>query len=253
MHAGWAAQSGIRAALMARGGFAGPRTVLEGVHGFYKAFAPSLKPDFGLVLDGLGEKWVMETIAFKPYACGTMTQPYIDCAIALAESGVGADQIQSIECNVGEGTVHRLWETLAVKHRPPTPYAAKFSTPFCMAVGFFDRRAGFGQFTAERIADPQVLQLAGKIKYRIDPDNPYPKNFTGHLRAVLMNGEVREFNQPHMRGGAHEPLPQAELETKFMDNVQYGGWSETHGAAAKRWVETVFSSTVGQTAQPFRQ
>ena len=46
MHAGWAAQSGIRAALMARGGFVGPRTVLEGEHGFYRAFAPSATPDF---------------------------------------------------------------------------------------------------------------------------------------------------------------------------------------------------------------
>ena len=34
MHAGWSAQSGLRAALMARGGFIGPRTVLEGTHGF---------------------------------------------------------------------------------------------------------------------------------------------------------------------------------------------------------------------------
>src|SRR5207253_5171018 len=42
MHAGWAAQSGLRAALMAQGGFTGPRTVLEGEHGFYRAFAPSV-------------------------------------------------------------------------------------------------------------------------------------------------------------------------------------------------------------------
>ena len=27
---------------MARGGFLGPRTVLEGMHGFYRAFAPSV-------------------------------------------------------------------------------------------------------------------------------------------------------------------------------------------------------------------
>ena len=49
MHAGWAAQAGIRAALMARGGFLGPRTVLEGTHGFFQAFAPSRTPDFGPV------------------------------------------------------------------------------------------------------------------------------------------------------------------------------------------------------------
>ena len=34
MHPGWAAQSGLRAALLARGGFTGPRTVFEAVNGF---------------------------------------------------------------------------------------------------------------------------------------------------------------------------------------------------------------------------
>ena len=93
-----------------------------------------------------------EDLAFKPYACGTMTQPFIDCARALAAAGVSAESIVEIECDVGEGTVHRLWEPLASKQRPPTPYAAKFSTPYCMAVGFLDGRAGFAQFTEARIA-----------------------------------------------------------------------------------------------------
>ena len=51
MHAGWAAQSGVRAALMARGGFLGPPTVFEGTHGLYRAFAPSVTPDFDPLVD----------------------------------------------------------------------------------------------------------------------------------------------------------------------------------------------------------
>src|SRR5947199_8927411 len=43
LHAGWAAQSGIRAALLARGGFVGPRTVFEGVHGLFHGFAHTTK------------------------------------------------------------------------------------------------------------------------------------------------------------------------------------------------------------------
>ena len=242
MHAGWAAQSGLRTALMARGGFAGPRTVLEGVHGFYKAFAPSRTPDFAPLLDGLGRDWVMRSIAFKPYACGTMTQPFIDCAIGLAKRGVQAGEIVSITCNVGDGTVHRLWEDLAVKHRPRTPYAAKFSTPFCMAVGFFDGRAGFGQFTEARIHDAGVLALAAKIAYRIDPADEYPKNFTGHLAATLADGRVIEIRQPHMRGGAREPLSQAELEAKALDNFRYGGWDDALAEAAGRWYRDAFSA-----------
>jgi 2-methylcitrate dehydratase PrpD len=253
MHAGWAAQSGIRAALMARGGFDGPRTVLEGTHGFYKAFAPSVPPALDLLMDGFGQEWVMRTIAFKPYACGTMTQPYIDCAIRLAETGVGAGEIERIVCRVGEGTVHRLWETLAVKHRPPTPYAAKFSTPYCMAVGFFDRRAGFGQFTEARVRDEALLALAAKIGYVVDPDNEYPKNFTGHLRAELRDGRVLEFDQPHMRGGARDPLPPAELEAKFVDNLVYGGWTEAQAQQARAWCDSVFSQPSMAGAVEFRR
>jgi 2-methylcitrate dehydratase PrpD len=231
LHAGAAAQSGIRAAFLAEGGFSGPATVLEGQHGFYKAFAPSKPPDFKPLLDSLGAKWVLETVAFKPYACGTMTQPYIDCAIELARSGVGADDIVSMVCETAEGIVHRLWEPLALKQVPPNGYAGKFSTPYCIAVGFVDGKAGFEQFTDERVTDPALRRLAAKVSYAIDPNNPYPKNFTGHIRATLKDGSSREVRKPHMRGGAHEPLSESEIKTKFYDNARFGGWPREKAAA----------------------
>ena len=252
MHAGWAAQSGIRAALMARGGFIGPRTVLEGQHGFYRAFAPSAKPDFAPLEDELGGRWLMKQIAFKPYACGTMTQPFVDCAIELAQQDVAAADIESITCDVAEGTVHRLWEPLAVKHRPPTSYAAKFSTPYCMAVAFFDRRAGFAQFTESRVQDRGVLALASKIRYSIDPHDEYPRNFSGHLRATLKNGNQREIHRPYMRGGAHAPLSGNELETKFMENVLYGGWARQQGERFSHVARELFSGPTLDALKDFR-
>jgi 2-methylcitrate dehydratase PrpD len=224
LHAGAAAQSGLRAALLAEAGLTGPLTVFEGTHGLYKAFAPSRAPDFAPLLAELGERWILETLAFKPYACGTMTQPFVDCAIRLAAEGVRVEDVVSITCKVGEGTVHRLWEPLLEKHRPPNGYAGKFSTPYCMAVGFIDGRAGLEQFTDERARDPAVRSLAAKISYQIDPANEYPRNFSGHLRAVLADGSVRELRQPHMRGGAREPLSDRELAGKFEANLRFGGF-----------------------------
>jgi 2-methylcitrate dehydratase PrpD len=253
MHAGWAAQSGLRAALLARGGFIGPRTVLEGVHGLYRAFAPSVTPDFRPLLEGLGDRWVLDDIAFKPYACGTMTQPFIDCVIALAESGVAAEDITEIVCEVAEGTVHRLWEPLDVKHRPPTAYAAKFSTPFCMAVAFFDRKAGLSQFTEPRVRDVQVLDLCRKIRYVVNPLDEYPQNFTGHLRATLRDGSTREHRQPYMRGGAHAPLTDAELEQKFMDNAQHGGWSPAAADRFRRYARHLFAQPLLTGLKEFRE
>src|SRR6201996_9139680 len=79
LHAGWAAQSGMRAALLGRAGFLGPRTVFEGVHGFFHGFANTTKGNFDEIAGDFGERWLTETLAFKPYPCGTMTHPYIDC------------------------------------------------------------------------------------------------------------------------------------------------------------------------------
>ncbi|WP_029352188.1 MmgE/PrpD family protein [Bosea sp. 117] len=239
LHAGAAAQAGLRAAHLARAGFVGPRTVFEGSHGLYKAFAPSKTPDYAPLLDGLGERWVIEGLAFKPYACGTMTQPFVDCALRLAAQGVTADDIVSIRCKVGEGTVHRLWAPLEEKHRPPNGYAGKFSTPYCMAVAFIDGAAGLGQFTDERSQDPAVRALAAKISYEVDPQDEYPRNFTGHLKAELKDGSVRELRQPHMRGGAREPLEARELAAKFEANLAFGGVDAASIAALRAALERI--------------
>jgi 2-methylcitrate dehydratase PrpD len=234
LHAGAAAQSGVRAALLAEGGFTGPSTVFEGVHGFYKAFAPSLAPNFEPLLDALGTSWITPRIAFKPYACGTMTQPFVDCAIeaaaALEARGASPDRIEAIVCKVGEGTVHRLWEPLELKHAPPNGYAGKFSTPYCIAIGLIDKRAGLEQFTDERVRDPRLRELASKIRYEVDPDNPYPRRFVGHLKLTLDDGSVIETEKPHMRGGVDEPLSDAEIDTKFAANVRFGGGSDALAA-----------------------
>ena len=72
--------------------------------------------------------------------------------------------------------------------------------------------------------DARILALAGKVRYVIDPDNPYPDAYTGHVRMTLKDGRVFEERQPHIRGGIHEPLSREEIERKFLGNAAYGGW-----------------------------
>ena len=146
MHAGWAAQSGLRAALLAKHGFVGPRTVFEGTHGLFHGFAHTTKGDYEALIGDFGKRWVTETLAFKPYPCGTMTHPYIDCARRLAARGIKANDIAELVCEVGEGTVHRLWEPLTDKRRPANGNAGKFSTPYCIAAGFGRGNVGLGDF-----------------------------------------------------------------------------------------------------------
>jgi 2-methylcitrate dehydratase PrpD len=244
LHPGWAAQSGIRAALLARGGFLGPRTVFEGVHGLFQGFAHTAQGDYDALTGDFGARWVTETLAFKPYPCGTMAHPYIDCAKRLAARGVKSGDVKELICEVAEGTVHRLWEPLADKQRPPNGYAAKFSTPFLLATGFVRGGVGLDAFTEAAVRDKDVLAISSKVRYVIDPDNPYPNNFTGHIRAVLNDGRVIEERQPHFRGGAHEPLTHADIEEKFALNLRHGGWDEKRAAAALTQLTKLYESKI---------
>jgi 2-methylcitrate dehydratase PrpD len=241
MHPGWAAQSGIRAADLARSGFIGPRTVFEGEHGLYHGFARTTNGQWDKLLDGFGKRWVTSTIAFKLYPCGTMTHPYIDCARRLGKK-VDFRNIDEIVCEVAEGTVHRLWEPLAAKQRVPNAYAGKFSTPYCIASGFVLGNAGLDAFTEERVRDPRLVALAGKVRYQVDPDNPYPNEYTGHVRVSMKDGSVVEERQAHLRGGAHEPLSRADVEDKFRHNCTYGGWSAEQADRFLAWAKGAFDA-----------
>jgi 2-methylcitrate dehydratase PrpD len=234
----------MSAALMARAGFIGPASVIEGTHGLFSAFARTRDGDWGKLLDGFGTRWVTESLAFKPFACGTMTHPYIDCAIRLAGRGVAADEITEIVCEVAEGTVHRLWEPLALKQAPPNAYAAKFSTPFCIAAGFVLGDAGLAAFTEATARDPRLRALAAKVRYVVDPHNPYPAGYTGHIRAMLRDGRVIEERQPHLRGGAQEPLSRAAIEQKFLANAAFGGWTRDKAEAAHVALRRLFDGPI---------
>ena len=231
LHPGWAAQSGYRAVRLALAGFQGPRTVFEGQHGFFHGYANTADGDFEAMLQGFGTEWVWPSIAFKPYACGTMAHPYIDCARAFRQRGIAADSIASIECETAEGIVHRLWEPLARKQAPPNAYAAKFSIPYAIAVALLKDNAGLGEYTDALVHDAALRALAAKVRYVVDPTNPYPKQFTGHLRVTLNDGTVHEHRQAYFKGGAQHPLSDADLLRKFHANCAHGGMAQAQAQA----------------------
>ena len=110
--------------------------------------------------------------------------------------------------------------------------------------GFVLGHAGLDAFTEERVRDPRLLALAAKVRYEIDPHNPYPDEFTGHVKATLKDGTVVEERQAHFRGGAHEPLPRADLEQKFRLNCAYGEWPEEKAWAFLEWAEKAFTGVI---------
>ncbi|MGL4239829.1 MAG: MmgE/PrpD family protein, partial [Beijerinckiaceae bacterium] len=78
-----------------------------------------------------------------------------------------------------------------------------------------------------------------KVGYVVDPANEYPRNYTGHIRATLKDGSVVEMRQPHMRGGARDPLSDAEIIAKFRANCAYGGFAKARAEALLAALESL--------------
>ena len=89
-----------------------------------------------------------------------------------------------------------------------------------------------------------MLALAAKVRFVIDPANPYPNNYTGHIRATLKDGSVVEERQPYLRGGAQEPLTRQDVVDKFLLNAQHGGWTKAQGDAALKLMAGLYQGRI---------
>ena len=242
LHPGWAAGCGWQSANFAKSGFLGPRTVFEGQHGVFNSFAKNnIEPNFSHIISDLGNRWESKNLALKPYACGTMAQPFIDCAIKLKDKIDNVENIDKVIASVGEGTVHRLWEPLEEKQNPSTPYGAKFSVPYCVAVGMIFGDAGLLQFTEQTLADNRVIELAQRVAYVINPEDPYPRDYVGWLEVHTKAGTVHHFKQPCMRGGKNQPMTDSDIKSKFIANCSYGGLKHEDALLAFHSLELFFS------------
>src|SRR5213596_3556268 len=221
LHPGWAAHAGVVATLLAQSGFTGPETVFEGEHGFYRAFAGEHDAQrLEELLASLGREWELERLTFKPYPCGSIAYPYMDCALRLRElHRLRPDQITDVRCRTAPGPVERLWEPLGAKRTPPNGYAAKFSLPYLLAVILVRGRAGLAEFEDESVRDAEVLGVAARVSYELDPTIDYPRQFVGHVAIQLRDGRRLEERQDHPPGGAELPMTREELLAKFRGNA----------------------------------
>jgi 2-methylcitrate dehydratase PrpD len=86
--------------------------------------------------------------------------------------------------------------------------------------------------------------LASELGYVVDPDDSYPRSYRDHVRVTLRDGRVFEERQPHLRGGAHEPLSRDELERKLGANAAHGGSDAARASRLLRFARGAFDGAI---------
>jgi 2-methylcitrate dehydratase PrpD len=168
----------------------------------------------------LGEAWEVMQVAVKPFPACHFTHACADAAIALkCEQRLDPQAIERIEALVPAEVVQTVCEPAANKRRPANAYDAQFSIPFIVAAALMRGRFTLAELTPETISDPEILALAERVDYRIDPDSGFPRYYSGEVVVTIADGRSLRHREHKNRGCGDRPLKDSEIMRKFLDNV----------------------------------
>jgi 2-methylcitrate dehydratase PrpD len=157
LHPGRAAEGGILAVRLAREGFGGPPTVLEGARGVYAAYVGD-PPDVNVLTRDLGAAWLSEQTSFKRYPCAHVLQPFIDAALETRPAGpVGAVRVKA----------PALEASLFANDEPANEYQRRASLPYVVAAALVDGAVDSDTFET---TTPEREELARRV--RVEPGAP---------------------------------------------------------------------------------
>jgi 2-methylcitrate dehydratase PrpD len=94
---------------------------------------------------------------------------------------------------------------------------AKFSIPFCTALALVRGRVDLDSFTAEALADRQVLALAAKVEALVAEVPGRQRGSGGAIAVRLADGRVLSAEVANVMGCPERPLDEAALVAKFID------------------------------------
>jgi len=209
IHAGRAAEGGMLAAELARGGFAGPTQVFDEVWGgFFRSFnhAPG---DLAKFTDGLGEVWKLGRVSLKPYASCRGAHSAVDAlSDILLETGRAGREIAAIDIRLSA-----MLMGMCGKIETASLAGAQMSLGYALAARAILGTAGLDAYPVERRNDPQITAFCERIRFSVDTsmqalDEPV-------INVCFQDGARFSRMVPRATGSPERPMTPAAIDGKF--------------------------------------
>ena len=217
IHPGKAARDGLLCAEFAGRDVTGPSKILEGRYGFFHTHAGG-EVKWARLFDGMGRRFEIGDVYFKPYPCCRHYHAIIDGICALrqqhrfsAEDVAHADLgIYAVGVN---GHDHKHCGNLL---------DAQMSAPCAAALALADGKVAASQFLPESLERPEVQAVMQRIDTHLDEEceRLYPARRSGVVRVALRDGRKLEARVLDPKGEAANPMTDADLERKFIANCE---------------------------------
>jgi 2-methylcitrate dehydratase PrpD len=201
---GNAARNGLWSALLAKDGFDGPAEPLAGRQGFYNALGGPT--DLSCVTAGFGEVWELMATSYKPYPCGFVIHPVLDCVLDWRRAHPDA-QVTRV--------VVRGNPLMALRADRPdiaSGRESQVSVQHAVAAALVTGQAGVPQFEDACVNDPCVRALRACVS--IEKDESIP-TIAAAVTIITADGRTHALRQDAARGSDANPLSDTALEDKL--------------------------------------
>ena len=209
LHLGHGAQSGVMAAMLARDGFAGPATILEGKFGFLNVFCSDRDPK--RLTAGLREQWKTTHLMFKRYSCHISAHVPVTALLGLkSRYGFAGSDVESIIVAGSEKMLshHNITE-------PGDVATAQYSTPFCVALACYADPRDPAAFSETALNDRAIRDLCRKVKLDLLHPARAGNRLASRVTVRLKDGREVTEEIDHFPGMPQQPLDRAALREKF--------------------------------------
>jgi len=212
MHAGRAAEAGVRMAQLASRGFTAPPTAVEGKFGLLEVVSgDAAQPE--LITKDLGRKWAVDNVYVKTYPCCAWIQAAVQQLVAMrGPAPLALDHIAQVRVGV---SAYAKAQNGAVA--PVDTFGAQFSIPYCCALALMGDPAAPASYELDVIDDPARRELARRIEIFVDPEMEaaYPRHYGARVELDLSNGRKQSGAVLDPHGMPADPCTPDELLTKF--------------------------------------
>jgi 2-methylcitrate dehydratase PrpD len=187
--------------------------MLDGERGFGHAMSKDV--DWGEAVKGLGEQWTIASTTQKNHGCCGHTFAAVDAVIALRDAhDLSAEDVAAIHV----GTYAPALE-ICGDYFPNTGYEAKFSLPYCVAVGLIDARVRLDAFDDEHLRDPRIRDLMSKVELSVDEQcqQVFPQHRSARVTIRTTDGRELAHHAKTRKGDPDAPLSDAEIVDKYRE------------------------------------
>ncbi|MDX6470723.1 MAG: hypothetical protein QOF75_2526 [Gaiellaceae bacterium] len=217
-HAGLAGQGGVVAARLAQRGFTGTDDVFDiDFGGFCSTLegVPGATERLVALMPGVGSEWMTPSVGYKLHASCAANHSTLDVVQDLrAEHDLTPDDVASVKVTTSHHTyVHCGWPYV-----PGDVVNAQMSLRYGVAAMLATGSAFVDQFTEERLADPQLLDLSRRVDVEADEAVDRLGSDNRHIvrvEIVKRDGTVLHGGAEHRRGSHFAPVGRDEIVAKF--------------------------------------